>query len=88
MSVVELERILTAKEHLHVGSLVNNFSKVLSPMALATKAVRSFKDEYLLELVNLDNVDAVHDQDVDERVLSKSLVANIEKTPCLTSARF
>ena len=26
------------------------------------------------------DVDAVHDQDVDERVLSKSLVANIEKT--------
>ena len=49
-------------------------------MALATKAVRSFRDEYLLELVNLDNVDAVHDQDIDERVLSKELVANIEKT--------
>lgn len=80
MSVAELEGILAAKEHLHVGSLVNNFSKVLSPMALATKAVRSFKDEYLLELVNLDNVDVAHDQDVDERVLSKSLVANIEKT--------
>ena len=80
MSVAELEGILAAKEHLHVGSLVNNFSKVLSPMALATRAVRSFRDEYLLELVNLDNVDVVHDQDVDERVLSKSLVANIEKT--------
>ena len=49
-------------------------------MAQATKAVRSFRDEYLLELVNLDNVDAVHDQDVDERVLSKGLVTNIEKT--------
>ena len=47
-------------------------------MAQATRAVRSFRDEYLLELVNLDNVDAIHDQDVDERVLSKSLVANIE----------
>ena len=54
--------------------------KTLSPMALASKAVRSFRDEYLLELVNLDNVDAVHDQDIDERVLSKELVANIEKT--------
>ena len=37
-------------------------------MVQATKAVRSFRDEYLLELINLDNVDAVHDQDVDERV--------------------
>ena len=49
-------------------------------MVQATKAVRSFRDEYMLELINLDNVDAIHDQDVDERVLSRGLVANIEKT--------
>ena len=79
LNVIELGRALAAKEHLHVGALPNNFAKTL-PMVQATKAVRSFRDEYLLELVNLDNVDAVHDQDVDERVLSKGLVANIEKT--------
>lgn len=79
MNVIELGRVLAAKEHLHVGALPNNFAKAL-PIVQATKAVRSFRDEYLLELVNLDNVDAVHDQDVDERVLSKGLVANIEKT--------
>ncbi len=79
-TVVELENHLRADDYHHVGVLPNNFAKTLSPMALATKAVRSFRDEYLLELVNLDNVDAVHDQDVDERVLSKGLVANIEKT--------
>ena len=79
MNVIELGRVLAAKEHLHVGTLPNNFAKAL-PIVQATKAVRSFRDEYLLELVNLDNVDAVHDQDVDERVLSKGLVANIEKT--------
>ena len=71
---------LRADEYRHVGALPNNFGKTLSPMALATQAVRSFRDEYLLELVNLDNVDAVRDQDVDERVLSKSLVADVEKT--------
>jgi predicted nuclease of restriction endonuclease-like (RecB) superfamily len=79
-TVIELERHLRADDYHHVGALPNNFAKTLSPMTLATKAVRSFRDEYLLELVNLDNVDAVHDQDVDERVLSKGLVANIEKT--------
>lgn len=79
-SVEELKRHLEAKEYRHIGALPNNFGKALSPMALATKAVRSFRDEYLLELVNLDNVDAVHDQDVDERVLSKALVADVEKT--------
>ena len=76
----DLTNHLRADDYHHVGALPNNFVQTLSPMSLATKAVRSFRDEYLLELVNLDNVDAVHDQDVDERVLSKGLVANVEKT--------
>ena len=79
-TVEQLQQHLRADDYHHIGSLPNNFTKTLSPMALATKAVRSFRDEYLLELVNLDNVDAIHDQDIDERVLSKGLVANIEKT--------
>ncbi len=80
MTVVQIERALAANEHLHMGALPNNFEKTLSPMALATQAVRSFKDEYLLDLVNLDNVDARYGYETDERVLSQSMVANIEKT--------
>ena len=79
-SYEQLLQHLRADDYHHIGALPNNFGKTLSPMALATKAVRSFRDEYLLELVNLDNADAVHDQDVDERVLSKALVADVEKT--------
>ena len=76
----ELMNHLRADDYHRIGELPNNFEKTLSPMMQATKAVRSFKDEYLLELVNLDNVDAIHDQDLDERILSKALVANVEKT--------
>ena len=79
-SYEQLMQHLRADDYHHIGALPNNFAKTLSPMALATRAVRSFRDEYLLELVNLDNVDAVRDQDVDERVLSKALVADVEKT--------
>lgn len=79
-SVEELKRHLEARDYHHIGALPNNFEKTLSPMALATQAVRSFKDEYLLDLVNLDNVDARYDYEVDERMLSNSMVADIEKT--------
>ena len=79
-TVEQLQQHLRAGDYRHIGALPNNFAKTLSPMALATKAVRAFRDEYLLELVNLDNVDARTDQDVDERVLSKALVADVEKT--------
>ena len=79
-SVEQLLEHLRADDYHHIGSLPNNFAKTLSPMALATQAVRSFKDEYLLDLVNLDNVDARYGYEADERVLSKSMVTNIEKT--------
>ena len=79
-SVEQLHAHLQADDYHHIGAMPNNFEKALSPIALASKAVRSFRDEYLLELVNLDNVDARADQDVDERVLSKALVADVEKT--------
>ena len=79
-SVEQLLQHLRADDYHLIGALPNNFEKTLSPMAQATRAVRSFRDEYLLELVNLDNVDARGDQDVDERVLSKTLVADVEKT--------
>jgi predicted nuclease of restriction endonuclease-like (RecB) superfamily len=79
-TVEQLQQHLRADDYHHIGALPNNFEKALSPIALASRAVRSFRDEYLLELVNLDNVDARADQDVDERVLPKSLVADVEKT--------
>lgn len=79
-SVEQLHAHLRADDYHHIGALPNNFEKALSPIALASRAVRSFRDEYLLELVNLDNVDVRADQDVDERVLSKALVADVEKT--------
>lgn len=79
-TVETLHQHLRADDYHHVGALPNNFEKTLSPMALATAAVRSFNDEYLLDLVNLDNVDARYSYETDERVLSKSMVAEIEKT--------
>ena len=78
-SVIELQRHIAADDYHHVGSLPNNFEKTL-PMVQATKAVRAFKDEYLLDLVNLDNVDARYGYETDERILSRSMVSEIEKT--------
>ena len=71
---------LRADDYHHIGALPNNFEKTLSPMALATRAVHAFRDEYLLDLINLDNVDAAKDEDIDECVLSKALVTDVEKT--------
>lgn len=79
-SVESLHSHLRSEDFKHLGTLANNFAKTLSPMVLATRAIRSFKDEYLLDLVNLDNVDARYGYETDERVLSRAMVAEIEKT--------
>ena len=79
-TVETLRAHLRADDYHHIGALPNNFEKTLSPMALATRTVHAFRDEYLLDLINLDNVDAAKDEDIDERVLSKALVTDVEKT--------
>lgn len=76
-TVDTLEQHLKAKDYDHNGALPNNFSKTLSPIALATQAVRAFKDEYLLDFMNLDNIDARYHYETDGRVLLKSMVWEI-----------
>ena len=44
-TVEQLQQHLRADDYHHIGALPNNFGKTLSPMAMATKAVRSFRDE-------------------------------------------
>ena len=44
-TVEQLQQHLRADDYHHIGALPNNFEKTLSPMALASKAVRSFRDE-------------------------------------------
>ena len=73
-SVRKLRSELKNKSHLKIGTLPNNFSNTLDA-PLSNKAIQSFKDEYLLDFVNLEDPD---DQP-DERVLEQSIVQNIKK---------
>ena len=56
------------------GSIVSNFAKTISEKEFRGKALRSFKDEYLLEFINLEDPD-----EDDERVLENQIVLNIKK---------
>ena len=44
----------------------------------ALKAVNAFKDEYLLDFINIEELD-IQDEDLNERVLEKSIVDNIKR---------
>lgn len=78
-SVVELREHLKADDFHHAGKLPNNFAATIPSPRQALAAVRMFKDEYLLDFVNVEDVDAASADDVDERVVESAIVANIKK---------
>ena len=61
----------------HRGALPNNFLTTIPDARSARRALRAFKDEYLLDFINTEELDAGDIEDVDERVLEKEIVDNI-----------
>lgn len=76
-NVETLRRHLAAEDHKHTGTLVNNFALTMPDKKQVARAVRSFKDEYLLDFINIEDV--ADEGDVDERVLEHSLVKEIRQ---------
>jgi len=56
------------------NNTLNNFNLSISKKDIRAKALHSFKDEYLLDYINLEDPD-----DSDERVLESIIVSNIKK---------
>lgn len=73
-SLRHLRTELKNQSHLQAASLPNNFTNTL-PDELSNKAIRSFKDQYLLDFVNLED----GDDEIDEKVLEQEIVLNIKK---------
>lgn len=55
------------------GCMPNNFTIAIANTDLRNKALRSFKDEYLLDFVNIEDID-----EEDERVIEQQIVHNIK----------
>lgn len=64
-------------EYHHRGALPNNFLTTFPDPKSARRAIRAFKDEYLLDFINVENLDAGDIEDVDERILENEIVENI-----------
>lgn len=56
----------------------NNFAETMPTPRQAIKAINMFKDEYLLDYINVEDI-ANDYEDVDERVVEKAIVRNIKK---------
>ena len=59
-------------------SATNNFIQTM-PVASARKAIGMFKDEYLLDFLNVEEMEVDKPADVDERVVEQAIVRNVKQ---------
>ena len=61
----------------HQDKMPNNFLSTIPDYKQAYRAIRMFKDEYLLDFINVEEL-GMHDEDVDERVIETNIVHNVK----------
>jgi len=72
-TVVTLDYNLDSRFFYKRGKIQSNFNAQL-PKVIREKAIQVFRDEYLLDFINIQNPD-----EVDERIVEESIVNNIKK---------
>ena len=61
------------------GAMPSNFGVTIKESRDAIKALNMFKDEYLLDFINTEEIGIRDIQDIDERVVEKEIIHNIKK---------
>ena len=61
----------------HQDKMPNNFLDTIPDYKHAYRAIRMFKDEYLLDFINVEEL-GMHDEDVDESVIESNIVHNVK----------
>ena len=62
----------------HQSQIPSNFAKTMSSTRHALKAISMFKDDYLLDFINVEELDERDPQDIDERIIENSIVSNVK----------
>lgn len=73
-----LRDMLKADIYHHQAKIPNNFMRTIPKRQQALKAIEMFKDEYLLDFINVEELGVRDPQDIDERVIENSIVLNIK----------
>lgn len=78
LSVEALKPLLKGNAYEHRNTMPSNFSNTLSDAKIARKAVMMFKDEYLLDFINVEQIGERESIDVDEREVEHQIVQNVK----------
>lgn len=79
LSIEGLKKSVLSDDYHHQAQMPNNFLQKLSSSELARRAVRAFKDEYMLDFINVEELGARDISEVDERVVEQQIIQNIKQ---------
>jgi hypothetical protein bfra3_16998 len=79
LSVRALQKAIQLDEYKHRGAMPNNFVQTFPASQQALKAISMFKDEYLLDFINVEELGVRDIEDIDERVVEQQIVQNIKR---------
>lgn len=78
MKADDLEQAIRNNVYSHLDGQPNNFFKAIPDSQLALRTLQMFKDSYLLDYINVEDIDVSDPMDVDERVIENKIVMNIK----------
>lgn len=78
LSVRALKKLIESEAYQKRQALPNNFRATIPTAKDARKAVMMFKDSYMLDFINVEELGERDIEDVDERVVEQSIVHNIK----------
>lgn len=79
LSADKLGQLIKESAHEHQSLIPNNFGQTIPNTTEARKAVMMFKDEYLLNFINVEEIGERESIDVDERVVEQQIIQNIKE---------
>ena len=77
LSYDALERKIAEDAYHNQGNMPNNFEMTIPDYKRAFQAIQMFKDEYLLDYINVEQL-GERDEDIDEHVVENEIVHNIK----------
>ena len=79
LSVDALKTAINKDEYHHHGKIPNNFLQRISNSTQALQTIKMFKDEYLLDFINTEELGERDKEDIDERVVEQEIIHNVKK---------
>lgn len=78
LSVDDLKKLIKNDAYGHQEQMPSNFTKTISNADMMRKAVMMFKDSYMLDYINVEEIGVRDSIDVDERVVEKEIVNKVK----------